>query len=228
MIFLLGDTHGPTNFLKKISELEKQYRPAENDYVIILGDFGILFALQENLFEKLALQKANEKPYKVLFIDGNHENFPRLLAESRDCNFGGSIARQLTKYKNIIWLQRGCCYHIDNKKILTFGGGTSIDKAYRVQDISWWEEENISDQDIEKYKETIKKYGKDYDYIFTHTAPTSFASRCIIPYFDDRNSDVLEKLLHDGLNFKKWYFGHYHVDKDADTWRCLYDDIVRI
>ena len=152
MIFLLGDTHGPTNFLKKIYELEKQYQPAENDYVIILGDFGILFALQENLFEKLALQKANEKPYKVLFIDGNHENFPRLLAESRDCNFGGSIARQLTKYKNIIWLQRGCCYHIDNKKILTFGGGTSIDKSYRVQDISWWEEENISDQDIEIYK----------------------------------------------------------------------------
>lgn len=228
MIFLLGDTHGPTNFLKKISELEKQYQPAEDDYVIVLGDFGLLFALQENLFEHLALKAANEKPYKILFLDGNHENFSRLLAESCDCNFGGNIARQLTEYKNIIWMQRGCCYQIDNKKILTFGGGTSIDKAYRIPDISWWEEENISDQDIENYKNTIKKYGKDYDYVLTHAAPVSFASCCVDPYFKDSNSDKLEMLLDDRLTFKKWYFGHYHVDKEADTWQCLYENIVRL
>lgn len=187
-----------------------------------------MFALQENLFEHLALKAANEKPYKILFLDGNHENFSRLLAESCDCNFGGNIARQLTEYKNIIWLQRGHCYQIDNKKILTFGGGTSIDKAYRVPDISWREEENISDQDIDSYKNTIKKYGKNYDYILAHAAPKSFASCCVVPYFEDSNSDKLEVLLDDRLTFKKWYFGHYHVDKEADTWQCLYEDIVKI
>ena len=31
-----------------------------------------------------------------------------------------------------------------------------------------------------------------------------------------------------GIEFKGWYFGHYHEDTDFDKFHCLYNRIVEI
>lgn len=48
----------------------------EGDKLFVCGDFGFIFS--ENDREQKALQFLSEKPYQILWGDGNHENFTAL------------------------------------------------------------------------------------------------------------------------------------------------------
>lgn len=45
----------------------------KNDYLRITGDFG--FVWDGSKTDEYWLNWLNKKPYTVLFVDGNHENF---------------------------------------------------------------------------------------------------------------------------------------------------------
>ena len=30
------------------------------------------------------------------------------------------------------------------------------------------------------------------------------------------------------VDFKEWYFGHWHIEKDFGKYHCLYDNIIRL
>lgn len=72
MIYITGDTHG------EIDRFSKLYLPDEQnwnneDYLIICGDFGFIF--DNGAVENWQLDELEKKPYTILWIDGNHENF---------------------------------------------------------------------------------------------------------------------------------------------------------
>ena len=73
MIYITGDTHGDfTRFSAKRlrrtgMELTKE------DYIIICGDFGLCWA-KDKTFEYHCKNFA-EKPYTILWVQGNHENY---------------------------------------------------------------------------------------------------------------------------------------------------------
>lgn len=71
MIYLIGDTHGHIE-LNKLSNknFPEGKNLTKNDYVIILGDFGLLWK-NDSTF-KYWLDFLNNKNYTILFIDGNH------------------------------------------------------------------------------------------------------------------------------------------------------------
>ena len=76
MLYITGDTHG--NQLKWLEQIHPALSPG--DGVIVAGDFGYGFwsgplGSEDAFYDWLAAQ-----PYAVFFIDGNHENFDRLLA----------------------------------------------------------------------------------------------------------------------------------------------------
>ena len=69
MIYITGDTHGTIDFPKLTEYFSHRYN-SENDFLIILGDAGLVWSEDDvNILEFALLGPT------VLFIDGNHENF---------------------------------------------------------------------------------------------------------------------------------------------------------
>ena len=84
--------------------------------------------------------------------------------------------------------------------------------------------------DIEKVvRDTLKKVGYDVDYVITHCAPTSIQT--LIggeSYRKDYLTDYFQK-IYEKTKFKKWYFGHYHNNRQInEQFILLYEDIVEL
>lgn len=123
MIFITGDIHGdPTRF--SINNFPEQKEITRDDFVIICGDFGLIWAQEESKREKYWLDWLEDKPYTTLFVDGNHENFARLNACPVENWHGGKVHKIR---EHVIHLMRGEVFDISDKKIFTFGGARSHD-----------------------------------------------------------------------------------------------------
>ena len=169
-------------------------------------------------------------PWTTLFIDGNHENFVH-LKKFRKKEWNGGTVSFLTEH--CIWLRRGQIYTIDGSTFLTIGGADSIDKAWRTPLISWWKDEAITRRDINTAKKNLALHGNKVDYILTHCAPT-FIHHIIArqeKYNDnhhgckpDSKNEALLQEIDEATDFKKWYFGHYHIDRTFENgkYECLY------
>lgn len=217
MIYITGDTHGDIDF-SKIKRYFKNKYITENDYLIILGDAGIVWSEEENFIYSYACIGLT-----VLFIDGNHENF-ELLNMFPIVDFKGAKCHQLSK--NVFHILRGEVLNINGLSFFCMGGATSIDKSQRINRVSWWEEENISNKDIINGLDNLEKVNYNVDYVLTHCAP-SFVVKKMFNYCVDNNTEILEK-FHSQISFKHWYFGHYHENKKWKEFRCFYGDILEI
>ncbi len=193
---------------------------------MICGDFGFIFFDDERDRKKLDILET--KPYTILFIDGNHENFNVLSSYPVEEWNGGKIHRIR---KNIIHLMRGQCFTIEGKKYFTMGGAYSIDRGLRTKDISYWEAEIPCNDELKEASETINANDKKFDYIITHTAPREIIMR--LGYYPDPHdmefTGYLEWIMYE-CGFRRWFFGHFHEDKKMfdGKFRALYYDIERI
>lgn len=226
MIYATGDTHGIMDAWKLLKEyFEDRKKLTRDDYVIVCGDFGILW--DKKLTEQHRRFWRNE-PYTVLFCDGNHENFNMLNSYEEDYWNGGKVH---IIEDNVIHLMRGQIYKINNKKFFAFGGGTSIDKEYRVEGLSWWPEEIASYGEMNEALDNLEKNNNEVDYIITHAAPKTIVKTMMFP--KSHIECPVEKFLdevYERVKFEQWLCGHYHMDKCFDDWglRVLYRDVIKL
>lgn len=218
MIYVTGDTHGEeARFLYMDSAIERTL--TKDDKLIICGDFGYISngGYQERLFLRTL---ANEKPYQILFVDGNHENFDLLDEYPIEEWCGGKvhiIMRDKSGTPKIIHLMRGQIFEIEGKKIFSFGGAYSIDKAMRIPHRSWWPQEMPTDDEKKEAIRNLEKHNFKIDYIFTHTAPEE--SLCLF-YPDHPHEKPLNNFLEwirENVDYRQWYIGHLH--RDEVIWR---------
>lgn len=260
-IFITGDIHSDPTRLSSHSFIE-QKELDKNDFVIIAGDFGLIWDTKESSYEKKWLDWLDKKKFTTLFIDGNHENFDRLNAMPVSDWHGGKVHKIRD---SVIHLMRGEIYNINNKTIFAFGGAPShdinglaspveLDKnyaagildesdkefknklitlkraglAYRVNHRTWWKEEMPNDIEYQNGLDNLEKHDFNIDYVITHEAPASSAA--LLGFYN--NANTLSKYLENikaKLNYKPWFFGHYHVNKRVDAnITCLYEQIIRI
>ena len=221
MLYFTGDTHGEKARFSPINMPDKPL--TENDVLIICGDFGFIY--YDTVNESEVLDELEKKPYTICFVDGNHENFPAIFRFPLEEWNGGSIHRIR---KNVIHLMRGQVFNIQGKKVFTFGGAYSIDRAIRQKDISYWAEELPSSKEYKEAVENLKKSGMAVDYVVSHTAPKEIILRM------GKNPDLhdieltgfLEWVMYE-VKFTAWYFGHWHQDKTVyEKFRALYFDVV--
>ena len=154
MIFITGDTHGPTPFgLHSVDGFVKRFNmenfPEQkdlrrDDFVIICGDFGGIWNYDsrydstrsafkdkicldhgESKEEKYWLDWLGEKNFTVLFCDGNHENFDRLSGAYPELDFHGGRAHMIRG--NVFHLMRGHVFNLDGVSVFVFGGARSHD-----------------------------------------------------------------------------------------------------
>ena len=132
MIYLTGDTHIPMDIHKiSMSQWPDQKSLTKDDYLIVCGDFGLLFNYREtgksisscpedSCWDEEELWWLNwlqERPFTTLFVDGNHENYDRLKKYPiTDWNDG----KVQIISDSVIHLIRGQVYQIGKEKSLSW------------------------------------------------------------------------------------------------------------
>lgn len=221
-MIITGDTHGSLD-LEKL-KIYSQTHNTRDEYIVILGDVGVCF--HGGYKDEMVRDELEKIPSKgVLFIDGNHENFELLNRYDVEEWNGGKVHKISDK---IIHLMRGQVYEIEGKKIFTFGGGFSIDKEYRIEGRSWWKEEMPSKEEYEEGIKNLERVNNEVDYIFTHTAPRFICERLVREIYE--GEEALQYYLaeiSELVAFKKWYYGHWHMDREIGNYIGLYDIIVK-
>ncbi len=238
MVYLTGDMHGDTDiskFTTKNFPLGKTL--TKDDYVIILGDFGLMWYQPTHKRYKGFQYWVNwldQQPWTTLFVDGNHENFDLMDKLPEMDMFGGKVGKFT---ESMYHLKRGEVYTINDEKYWVMGGALSIDKdsnPHRIPNIGWWEREIPSNEEFEHGMKNLDKHDWNVDYVLTHTCPNIIGRMYIksiksIGYNDklDTVSRYLDVVL-EKIQFKKHYFGHFHDNWTTpdDKFVMLYKNIV--
>lgn len=156
-VALAGDWHGSISQGAKVLD----WAAEQGVHVILhLGDFGIWH--NDKPFLNKLEQRLEIHDQILLFVDGNHEDFPRLYAKP----VTGNGMRKVRD--RIFHLPRGFRFTINDTSFLALGGAASIDRKFRVLDRSYWEEELITEEDVQKSLE-----GGHADVMLCHDSPSS-------------------------------------------------------
>ena len=229
MIFICGDTH-----ILDIDKLRQEnwpegYQLTKEDYLIILGDVGIIWDIQVSKYEIDLKKWYANRPWTTLFVDGNHENFHRLFSnEFPTIEMFGSKVKNI--YSSVFYLQRGHVYEIEDKMFFTFGGGESIDKARRVEFQSWWSQEIPNTTDIHNGLNNLAAVDNTVDYVITHTVYTKAYNDILIGDYklNDPTYPILD-MFENIITYKKWYASHFHFDIEVyNNLKILYNKVIRV
>ena len=245
-IIVTGDIHGNPFQRLNLENFPEGKTYTKEDYVIILGDFGLVW--DDSAMEHSCLNWLENKPWTTLFIDGNHENYD-LLNKFPIEEWGGGRVQKIRS--SVIHLLRGEVYDIGGYKFLAMGGARSHDiqdgilevgdprikiwkkddfKLFRINHISWWEEEIPNEEERKNALKNLAENDYKVDYILTHEAPSSdVVLMDHLLYHPDEYSKWLEMEIRQKVKYKKWFFGHYHLNLDVNEKEtCLFERRIRI
>lgn len=226
-IILKGDTHGNAVQLETFLEWNED-NLTEDDIVIVLGDFGIIWQDKEETTKVLEIL-GNHK-CQLAFLDGNHENFNLIKEMETIIYWNGGRAGLLPG--GILHLLRGEIYNIDNKRIGVCGGANSVDKYRRTEGISWWADEEITKEDVDNLlAKTVDN--NHLDMMLTHDCPAKMTKQVAlfsgVNGVEISNSQKMLDIIDNALKIDKWYFGHWHINmKFDDKFECLYHNFKEV
>ncbi len=223
-IFLTGDTHIPIDISKlNMEQFPEQKNLTREDFVIVLGDFGLLWHDDKTYSHWLNWLK--QKSFTLLWLDGNHENHDWInRLPSTEWN-GGKVHFVAD---NVIHLMRGQIFDLGGKKFFVCGGATSIDKDHRTVGVSWWANEDLSWAESEEALSNLEKANYNVDFILTHTCPMQLVRPMFgIPPIPDPTANFLD-IVQGQVRSAEWYFGHHHRDIDYGRFHCLYQRVVEL
>lgn len=213
-IYVTGDTHLPIDIKKLTSAVFESKGLTKNDYVIVCGDFGLIWNHKGmDNEERYWLKWLNEKPWTTLFVDGNHENHVRLANDYKVEEWHGGKVHKLSD--SVIHLMRGQVFDIDGYKFFTMGGASSHDKEHRKVNETWWEEELPSDDEYNEALKNLDANNWEVDFVITHCLPDNIQHRIAFWYGHDKLTNFLF-IIDKDLKYKHWYCGHYHIDEAVD------------
>lgn len=226
------------------------YMDKNKDFIIILGDFGLIWSNKGDRYyktEQFHLKNLANKRYTTLFIDGNHDNHDKLNSLPLIGKFGGKVGLAYNdKNGEIHHLRRGEVYTINGQTFLCLGGAETYNSKEYKEGKNWWKNEALKFKDIKNCLKNLKKYNYKIDYILTHNAPSLVGKELIKKYAkskdlellftsksEDKHARFFQRLIDKyNIEFKFWYFGHYHIDDkitlNDKTYCGLYNQVLKI
>ena len=237
MIYVNGDCHGDFKRFTKKELCRSKYQLTSKDYVIVLGDFSLVWADDKEF--KYNCDWLSRLPFTILFLDGNHDNHDMLASYPVEVWCGGKV-HHIVKDK-IIHLMRRQIFHINGVSLFTMGGAESHDiqggvfaksdpdysakkkfakknnLPYRVIGESWWSQEL---PDEKEYKEGLRKLEKaDFkvDFVLSHCTPKDVQEKLIGAGELKRKLEINAlteyfEFLQSKVCYKHWLSGHIHLD----------------
>ena len=225
MIYVTGDTHGR---FERIERFTTQMKTHRSDVMIVLGDAGLNFYLNKR--DQQTKNYVNQFKITTFCIHGNHEARPQTIPTYIEKEFHGGKVLFEPDYPNILFAVDGEVYDFDGLQCLVIGGAYSVDKWYRLErNYPWWSDEQPDDTIKAKVEAKLKELNYRIDVVLSHTCPLHFQPReMFLPYFDQSTVDTsTEEWLEEieaKLDYRKWYFGHYHTRKRKDKHQIMYED----
>lgn len=236
-VWITGDTHGELEIYDRFTE---KYFPQltsldmderEDNYVIILGDAGILFGDTND--DILAFLE--DMPFITLWIDGNHDDHALIEDLEHIKMFGNTVGKVSD---SVFHLMRGKHYHIHDLDIFTFGGAKSIDKHLRLENVDWWEAEVPSHEEYEEGLETLDLLLADTElnklYVLSHSCPTDIKSHLvtydlgIIDPTEYYLTEFYNRILDRDIEYHH-FFGHFHEDEEIDdVFTAVYEEFIEL
>lgn len=226
MIYITGDRHG--NF-KDIDRFCSRFKTAKEDLLIVLGDAGINYFLDER--DYLLKCRLSAMPITFFCIHGNHEERPENIEGYKEREFMGGSVYYEEEFPDILFAIDGEVYELNGRSVLVIGGAYSVDKAYRLKiGQRWFESEQPDDKTKEKVKKVLKQRKQQVDVILSHTCPYKYIPRemflsCVDQSSVDCSTERFLDEIEEENAYQKWYCGHYHTDKSIDRLRFLYSTI---
>lgn len=227
MVYITGDKHGA---YEDVFEFSYKYKTTRDDVLIILGDAGINYFLNDN--DYILKNSLLQLPITLFCIHGNHEERPENIITYKIKNFKMGIVYYESDYPNILFAKDGEVYNFDNKKVLVIGGAYSVDKDYRLMmGYNWYESEQPNKQIKEDVKNKLKEYNNKVDIILSHTCPFKYIPyEAFISGIDqskvDNSTEKYFDEIENNTTYSLWYCGHYHIDKKIDKIRFMMNDII--
>ena len=247
-IYVTGDIHG-----RGLAPRERLQRAAVDEVsdagtLIICGDVACMWSTRPADLPGLSAHDAAvvaglaALPWRVLFVDGNHDAHPTLRAIPRSELCGGEVGivrEEDGRHRGVYHLRRGEVYDIPDGegpsvRVFAMGGANSVDRERRTAGVDWWPEEVPSMLEIMHAEGRLRSAGWEVDYVVTHEASRAARRRARregllpTPPHEDRLMAWFDR-VEDRLSFRRWYMGHYHRDLDLDERHTiLYHRLVRI
>lgn len=218
-ILFAGDLHlvwdAQGIFLLEYAMMKTREQFPDCELAIQVGDFGF----SSSTFEA-AFRNAPKLPYRLLAIDGNHEDHTWL--KSTGWGKGWDL-----KY-NMEYMPRGSVIQIDGRHIGFLGGAMNVDRAQHGK-TKFGTQNFISNANVKYALTNFNKYNPDL--IVTHSCPHGIGigmagAACFLPSIQKYvytpyslpPTDILDcgehalKDLWDKLEKKpaNWVFGHFH------------------
>lgn len=212
-LLVTGDMHADIFLFKRIVE-----DMGKNEILLIAGDFGMFWFDTESRMEKYRIinNMLEEKNSYVAFVDGNHEQHNYINSQKIE-EFCGAKCHKLMN--RIIHIIRGEILNIEGTTIFCFGGAYSIDRSWRELDKTFFESELPSKEEYENGRINLEKAGMKVEYILTHTCPINYLNMLGARHRACEEEELQEYIqwVIDSVEYKKHYFGHWHMDKIMDN-----------
>lgn len=223
MIYVTGDVHGSLGITKfSFKNFPQGRHLTKNDYLIICGDFGLVFFGDKE--EDYWLKWLNNKPWTTIVVGGNHENYTLIENNYPIETWKGAKVRRIRD--SIIWVERGEILDLDGTTFFCFGGAASVDKEYREEEKTWWSRELPAPHEYENALFNLTDRNFCVDYCITHEVPSFISKMFFYKCYEFSNFlDSLDKKI----ECNRWYHGHLHMNKPINRLHTiLYQNIVRI
>ena len=227
MIYITGDKH--TDF-KEVLYFCYVNKTILDDILIVLGDTGINYHANEKDNE---LKRNLKEYYPITFfcIHGNHEERPEKIDSYKTKRFHNGIVYYEEEYPSILFAKDGEVYDFNNHKVLVIGGAYSVDKYFRlVRGYNWYESEQPNDKTKSKVRKVLNNLDNKIDIILSHTCPYKYLPReMFLDGIDqstvDNSTEYFLDEIEQTTDYKKWYCGHYHTNKEIDKMIFMFDEI---
>lgn len=191
-ILVLGDIHGnwkaANAVIKMVSEI------VAFEAIFQAGDLGERFPGVKSW------QPNTDVP--IYWCDGNHDNFDAI--EDGDFN------------PRLTYMPRGSVLEIGGRKVLFFGGATSIDRMWRIEGRDWWPQEAITEKQV---SDCLDADHKNIDTIVSHDRPLNYHTKRMVKYKVEygRSDRIALQSIVDKYRPTRHFYGHYH-DIDMGTY----------
>lgn len=185
-----------TLFIGDVHGKYRRYREIIRDHMgsIQVGDMGIGF------INPITEQRMANPPHDSMlegqhrFIRGNHDSPEACKRHSQ-------------------WIKDGTI----QGDVMFVGGATSIDKAYRIRNYTWWEDEELSLQDLNLMIDVYRNQRPRV--MVTHDCPEFIAEKVMaahnqVKFAEISSTRVAFQAMLEAHQPDIWVFGHWHVSFD--------------
>jgi Icc-related predicted phosphoesterase len=181
VVRFVGDTHPVYTTFNQLVKC---------DYPVIqVGDFGQGFEPQEKYMDgneiKYRHGPAPEMNDHVWFIRGNHDS-PEVCKA------------------NPHWIPDG---HIEHG-VMFIGGAESIDVKERQENVDWWADEQLSQEDLENIVDIADR--EKPSIMVTHDCPSFLLNAVFYGMKPPSRTAQALNVIYNIVQPKLWVFGHYH------------------